>query len=94
MRICVLSDESIDDFDPTPFLAGYEWQMRTLTAPVEDKIQALVQTGDFEIFLNLCEGYEDDEIEPEDPVIGASRWSVLSSVAACPSLVRIPGATT
>jgi D-alanine-D-alanine ligase-like ATP-grasp enzyme len=58
MRICVLSDEKISDFDPSPYLQGYDWEMVTMTAPVKEKIRALAETGKYDVFLNICEGYE------------------------------------
>ncbi len=61
MRICVLSDEEISDFDPAPYLQGYDWQMMTLTAPVKDKIRSAAEKKEFDVFLNICEGYEFEE---------------------------------
>jgi D-alanine-D-alanine ligase len=61
MRICVLSDEEISDFNPAPYLLGYDWQMVTLTAPIRDKIRALAEKKEFDVYLNICEGYEFDE---------------------------------
>jgi D-alanine-D-alanine ligase len=58
MRICVLSDEEIKDFNPAPYLQGYDWEMVTMTAPVKDKIRALAEKKEFDLFLNICEGYE------------------------------------
>jgi D-ala D-ala ligase C-terminus len=63
MRICLLSDEEIEDFDPSPFMKGYDWKLVTLTAPVFENIRALVQSGEFDVFLNVCEGYESDVLE-------------------------------
>jgi D-alanine-D-alanine ligase len=65
MRICVLSDEEIEDFNPAPFMAGYEWEMVTLTAPVKERIRALAESGRYDIFLNLCEGYEFEDLEDD-----------------------------
>ena len=31
MRICILSDEEITDFNPAPFMQGYDWEMVTMT---------------------------------------------------------------
>lgn len=77
MRVCVLSDEEISDFDPSPFLKDYDWKMVTMTTPVKEKIKALAESGEFDIFINICEGYdvvnddsedaeEDDDYEDED----------------------------
>lgn len=65
MRVCVLSDEEIEDFDPSPYLKGYDWKMVTMTAPVMDKIRALAESGEFDVFLNICEGYEFEDEEDE-----------------------------
>jgi D-alanine-D-alanine ligase-like ATP-grasp enzyme len=58
MRICVLSDEEIEDFNPAPFLEGYDWEMVTLSAPVLEMIRKLAESGKYDVFLNVCEGYE------------------------------------
>jgi len=63
MRICILSDEEQKDFDPTPYMQGFEWEFVTMKRPVMDTLRSLVERGEFDIFLNLCEGYE---IEDED----------------------------
>lgn len=66
MRICVLSDEETEDFDPSPYLKDFDWQMVTLTAPVFERIKTLVEKKEFDLFLNACEGYEfDEEIDKE-----------------------------
>lgn len=66
MRVCVLSDEEISYFDPSPYLTGYDWKMVTLTAPVFDKIRALAASGEFDVYLNVCEGYEFEDIQDDE----------------------------
>jgi hypothetical protein len=66
MRVCILSDEEIRDFDPSPFLKDYDWQMATMTAPVMDKIRALAEKKEFDVFLNICEGYEFEDEEDDE----------------------------
>ena len=75
MRICVLSDEEIQDFDPSPFMNGYDWKMLTLTAPVFDKIKAWAEKKEFDLFLNLCEGYEFEDLE--DDLLGYDAVDVV-----------------
>ncbi len=78
MRICVLSDEKIEDFNPAPYLSGYDWEMVTLTAPIFEKIKALAEKKEFDIFLNVCEGYEfEDE---EDDQIGYESAEVVQAL--------------
>jgi len=62
MRICILTDEEIQDFDPAPYMNGFDWEMVTMTEPVMDVLRDLDARQEFDVYLNLCEGYElDDE---------------------------------
>ena len=61
MRICILTDEELTDFDPTPYMQGFDWEMVTMTDPVMDVLRALDARKEFDIYLNLCEGYEKDD---------------------------------
>ena len=62
LRICLLTDEDPQDFDPSAYLHGYDWTYVTLTAPVEKRIAALAEQGQFDVYLNLCEGYEPEDV--------------------------------
>lgn len=66
MRVCVLSDEEISNFNPAPYLKDYEWEMVTMTAPVKEKIKALAESKKYDVFINICEGYEFDEDEEDE----------------------------
>src|SRR3989337_4461763 len=80
MRVCILSDEEITHFNPAPYIKDFDWQMITMTAPVMDKIRALADKKEFDVFLNLCEGYEfEDE---EDDVIGYHAIEVVQALEA------------
>ncbi|HNF93287.1 MAG TPA: hypothetical protein PLQ75_01445, partial [Anaerolineales bacterium] len=80
MRVCVLSDEYIEDFNPAPYLKDYDWKMVTLTAPVEEKIKALAESGEFDVFLNVCEGYEFEDEEDEE--LGYEASEVVEALEA------------
>src|SRR5690349_4755671 len=58
MRICILTDEEIQDFDPAPYMNGFDWEMVTMTEPVIDVLRALDARQEFDVYLNLCEGYD------------------------------------
>ncbi|RPJ22804.1 MAG: hypothetical protein EHM33_22605 [Chloroflexi bacterium] len=67
MRICILTDEEIQDFNPAPYMQGFDWEMVTMTDPVKEVLQELAARNEFDVYLNLCEGYElDDEAEDSD----------------------------
>jgi D-alanine-D-alanine ligase len=55
MRVCVLSDEYIEYFNPAPYLKDYDWKLVTLTTPVLEQIKALAESNEFDVFLNICE---------------------------------------
>jgi D-alanine-D-alanine ligase-like ATP-grasp enzyme len=61
MRICILTDEELVDFDPTPYMQGFDWELVTMTDPVMDVLRALDARQEFDVYLNLCEGYEKDD---------------------------------
>jgi len=65
MRVCVLSDEVIEDFNPGPFLQGYEWEMIKMKAPVMEKLKSIAGQNRFDVYLNLCDGYAFDGDEYE-----------------------------
>ncbi len=58
MRICVLTDEVPEDFDPAPYLQGFDWEMFTVTDPVLEVLRELDATKKYDVYLNICEGYE------------------------------------
>ena len=67
MRICILTDEEIQDFNPAPYMQGFDWEMVTMTDPVKEVLRELAARNEFDVYLNLCEGYElDDEAEDSD----------------------------
>lgn len=61
MRVCILSDEQIEDFNPTQFMEGYDWEFVTMKNPVMDTLRALDARNEFDVYINLCEGYEKDD---------------------------------
>ncbi|WKZ34285.1 MAG: hypothetical protein QY332_11750 [Anaerolineales bacterium] len=60
MRICILSDEELSDFNPAPFMDGYDWEMVTMSEPLMDVLRSLEARREFDVYLNLCEGYDND----------------------------------
>ena len=61
MRICILSDEVIEDFDPAPFMEGFDWEFVTMKKPVMDTLRSLAAHKEFDLYVNVCEGYENDD---------------------------------
>jgi D-alanine-D-alanine ligase len=61
MRICILTDEVPEDFDPAPYMNGFDWEMFTVTDPVIDVLRELHALNEFDVYVNICEGYENEE---------------------------------
>jgi D-alanine-D-alanine ligase len=61
MRVCLLTDEEPQDFDPAPYLKDFDWEMFTVKAPVLEFIKSIADQNRFDVYLNICEGYELDE---------------------------------
>jgi D-alanine-D-alanine ligase-like ATP-grasp enzyme len=78
MHICLLTDEEVETFDPAPFMKDYDWKMITVTAPVFEKIKALAESRQFDVFFNICEGYERDV--PEDDGLTYEGVEVVSAL--------------
>jgi biotin carboxylase len=66
MRICILTDEVLQEFNPAPYMQGFDWEMVTMTDPVRDVLRELAARNEFDVYLNLCEGYEIDDLEEGD----------------------------
>lgn len=61
MRVCVLSDEEIEDFNPSMYMRGYEWDMATVKAPVHDFIRDISRDGQYDVYLNIFEGFDESD---------------------------------
>jgi D-alanine-D-alanine ligase-like ATP-grasp enzyme len=61
MRICVLTDETIEEFDPSAYLQDYEWEMETVQEPVFDCIRNISLGSHYDAYLNLFEGFTEDD---------------------------------
>ncbi len=61
MRVCVLSDETFGDYTPAHHLKEYEWKMFNVKRPALEFIQDVALAETFDVFLNLCDGCEDED---------------------------------
>ncbi|HEY2981951.1 MAG TPA: hypothetical protein VGJ22_12270 [Anaerolineales bacterium] len=62
MRVCVLSDEDFEDFDPSSYLDEYKWDIVNVKVPALDFIRRLSKQKTYDVFLNLCTGAGDEEL--------------------------------
>jgi D-alanine-D-alanine ligase-like ATP-grasp enzyme len=60
IKICLISNEVIEDYNPAPLLQGFDWELVTVQLPVEDFIRSLAVTKKYDVFLNIYDGDDDN----------------------------------
>lgn len=61
MRICILADDDLTEFDPTQYLVDYSWEMYIPQVPIVDFVRALNENERFDVYFNLCDGSDDKD---------------------------------
>src|SRR3990172_6178893 len=61
MRVCILSDETIEDYNPEKYFHAYQWDLVTVETPVEVFIQKLSSQKQYDVYLNIFDGADDDD---------------------------------
>ena len=61
MRVCVLSDEEIEDYNPAVLLAGFDWEFKTVRAPVVEFAKKLREENAYDVYLNIFEGEDEND---------------------------------
>lgn len=60
MRVCVLSDEEIEDYNPAVLLQGFDWELITVQLPVDALIRSIASANKYDAYLNIYEGDDDN----------------------------------
>jgi len=61
MRICVLADEIFGDYSPEEHLINHEWKMYNVERPSFEFIRDIAMRESYDVYLNLCDGCEDED---------------------------------
>lgn len=61
MRICVLADEVFGDYSPSHILTNHEWKMYHVKRPSFEFIRDIAVRETYDVYLNLCDGCEDED---------------------------------
>ena len=56
IRLCVLSDSELKEFDPSHYLEDYSWDIFIPQKPVIESIGAIEDDGEYDVYFNLCDG--------------------------------------
>lgn len=61
MRVCLLTDEEVDEFNPSEHLQNHEWDYVTVHPPMESFIRELARNSEYDVYLNIYEGLDEEE---------------------------------
>lgn len=64
MRICILSDETIEEYNPATYFRNYEWDFFTMDPPVDALIRKISSEKQYDVYLNLSDGSDEDDAGP------------------------------
>jgi D-alanine-D-alanine ligase len=59
LRICILMEDGYVNFDPGYYLNDYTWEKVIMESPVLERLRSVQEQSNFDVYLNLCEGYEE-----------------------------------
>ena len=71
MRVCVLADEEFGNYSPEIHLKNHEWKMYNVKLPAYEFIRDIAMREDYDVYLNLCDGSEDEIGRPGMDVVQA-----------------------
>lgn len=61
MRVCLLTDEKIEEFNPSVHLKNYDWDYVTVAPPVDTFLVELSRSRHYDVYLNIYEGEDEKE---------------------------------
>lgn len=71
MRVCVLADEIFGNYSPEIHLKNHEWKMYNVKLPAYEFIRDIAMREEYDVYLNLCDGAEDEIGRPGMDVVQA-----------------------
>jgi D-alanine-D-alanine ligase len=76
LRVCVLMEDGYANFDPGYYLKAHTWERSVMSSPVLDVLRNLKKQNTFDVYLNLCEGYEEPEYSGMDVVLALEKLNL------------------
>jgi D-alanine-D-alanine ligase-like ATP-grasp enzyme len=61
MRVCILSDELLEEYNPSAYFHAYEWDFFTMDPPVEPLIRRISSEKQYDVYLNMSDGSDEDD---------------------------------
>lgn len=76
LRVCVLMEDGYLNFDPGYYLNDHTWEKFIMSSPVYDTLRTLKKQNTFDVYLNLCEGYEEPYYSGMDVVLALEKLNL------------------
>ena len=73
LRVCILMEDGYASFDPGYYLDGHTWETFLMSSPVLEAFRTLNSENTFDVYLNLCEGYEEPHYSGLDVVLALEK---------------------
>lgn len=61
LQVCILMEDGYRNFDPGLYLRDHSWEKFIMSGPVLDTLTSMKRQKTFDVYLNLCEGYDAPE---------------------------------
>lgn len=68
LRVCILMEDGHVNFDPGYYLKDHTWETFIISSPVLGALRTLKNQNTFDVYLNLCEGFDKPEYSGMDVV--------------------------
>lgn len=65
MKVCVLSDSELKEFDPSQYLDAYSWDIFIPHKVVVDFIGAHAERTSYDVYFILCDGADNPQEESD-----------------------------
>jgi len=59
LHVCILMEDGYKNFDPGYYMTHHEWMGVIMDSPVMERLSNLKEQNQFDVYLNLCEGYDE-----------------------------------
>lgn len=76
LRVCILMEDGYKNFEPGLYLKNHSWERFVMSGPVLDDLKDLAGQKTFDVYLNLCEGYDAPEYSGMDVVLALEKLNL------------------
>ena len=74
--VCILMEDGYANFDPGYYLKDHTWEQHSVSSPVLNALKILKEQNTFDVYLNLCEGYNAPYYSGMDVVLALEKLNL------------------